>query len=185
VLNSKGFNLIELLVVIAIVAVLAGIGIPGFMGFVTKSRIDNQTKRVYADLMQARVMAMNKNMAHFVVFQYKGVTNQYAVVEDTDGDGSYDVPPTGDTQVLVRGGADIQPFTFSNQTIQNNVFDDNFLSHRVALNSRGVADNLGTVCIGRTLNIRPMHNCIVVNPTQTRMGRLDAVGANCDASHCL
>jgi prepilin-type N-terminal cleavage/methylation domain-containing protein len=184
VLNSKGFNLIELLVVIAIVGILAGIGIPSFMDFVTKGRIDNQTKRVYADLMQARVMAMNRNMEHFVDFRYQGVTNQYAVVADTDGDGSYDAPPT-DTQVLVRGGADIQPFTFSNQTIQNNVFDDNFVSHRVAFNARGVADNLGTVCVGKALNVRPVHNCIVVNPTQIRMGRLDAVGANCDASHCL
>lgn len=182
-MKRNGFTLIELLVVIAIIGILTGLAAPGFMNFVTKNRIENQTKRMYADLMNTRVMAMNRNMTHFVVFKFNSVTNEYAVVADTSGNRSYDAPP-GDTQVLKRGAADIQPFTFTNQLVQNNLIDDNFTNDRVAMNARGVADNLGTVCIGKAFNVRHIYNCIVVNPTQIRMGRLNAVGADCNATNC-
>ena len=68
-MKRNGFTLIELLLVIAIIGILAGLSISGFTSFVTKSRIENQTRRLYADIMNTRVMAMNRNMTHFVVFK--------------------------------------------------------------------------------------------------------------------
>jgi prepilin-type N-terminal cleavage/methylation domain-containing protein len=190
-MKRNGFTLIELLLVIAIIGILVALSTAGFTGMVRKNRIENQTRRLYADILNARVMAMNRNVTHFVVFNYLGNANQYGIIADTNGNNTANVPPTGapagDTQVLIRGGADITPFTFTGAAQQNQTMSNN-LGDQVIINARGAARgslSAGTICIANTTTVgtQPSCNCIVVNTTQIRMGRI-LLGAACNATNC-
>ena len=106
--NYKGFSLVELLIVIAMVGIMAAIAIPNMSEFVRKNRIQNQTRRIYSDLMNMRMMAANTNRTHFMEFGLAG--NQYQVVEDTNGNNTKNTG-AGDTIRLTRTA--VVPFTFS------------------------------------------------------------------------
>jgi hypothetical protein len=156
---------------------------------VKKNRIENYTKRIYSDLMNVRIMAVDRNMTHFVVFT---PPNQYTIVADTNLDGQYDA---GDTTVLQRSTCDIVPFTYSNITnpvpsdvtitlnfAANQTSTVNFAANQLSFNGRGVAGQTGTICV-TAANIKPSVNCINVNYTQIRLGVLQS-GAQCNVNSC-
>lgn len=174
--NDKGFNLVELLIVIAIIGIAAAIAAPNLTNLVRKSRIENQTKRIYADLSNARNMAMNRNMMHFFLFN----VNSYGVYADTSRTGAnFETYDGGDTQVLQRSGPDKVPFTFTSAVPVN----ENIGGNQVSFNSRGLASQQGTVCIGSaTVVTQPSVNCVVVNMTRIRIGQIS--NANITAGNC-
>ncbi len=53
----KGFSLIELLVVVVIMIIILSIGIPGFLKWIVKYRIESDTTTIYSFLQDQRVKA--------------------------------------------------------------------------------------------------------------------------------
>jgi prepilin-type N-terminal cleavage/methylation domain-containing protein len=179
--NSKGFNIVELLVVIAIMGLLAAMAVPGLTNLARKNRIENFTRRIYSDLMNTRVMAMDRNMMHFVSFG----ADQYIVYADTDESQTLDT--SADTQVLSRSGPDLKPFAFSSSVAERETIMQN-LGGTVEFNARGFAKGSGSasgaICVGHTaVNVRSSVNCIVVNTTRIRMGRID-YNETCSVDNC-
>lgn len=176
--RERGFTLIELIVILLILGAMATIALPNFSNFVRKNRIQNQTKRIHADLINARVMSMSRNMNHFVVFDLPG--KKYSIFADTNGNKEYDAPP-GDTQVLVRSSVDKDNFSFFNVIPQNETIQTTtgFMGE---FNTRGIAEQWGTVCIVAS-NIQPSQNCVAVSPTQIRIGKL-TLGDVCNEDNC-
>ena len=175
-IKDRGFTLVELLTVLAILAILVALAVPNMTNLVRKNRIENQTRRIHSDLMNTRVRAMNVNRMHCLVFQ----PDNYQVVADTNGNGQCDAIPA-DTQVLVRSGIDVVPYSFTGGIPGNETITEN-LGGSAVFNGRGLAINQGAVCVTAP-NVQPNRNCIVINPTWIRVGKLQ-LGAACDAANC-
>jgi prepilin-type N-terminal cleavage/methylation domain-containing protein len=177
--NNKGFNLVELLIVIAIMGILAGIAAPNLANLVRKNRIENFTRKLYSDLMNTRIMSMDRNMMHFVRFN----GNQYNVYADTNNSSDYTAGV--DASVLSRSGPDLVPFSFSGAVPRNELITAVFSGGVAwtAFNARGLANQIGTICVGNTtVNVQPSANCVVVTSTRIRMGKI-GVGQSC-AGNC-
>jgi prepilin-type N-terminal cleavage/methylation domain-containing protein len=65
-MKQNGFSLVELVTVMSIISILLAIGTLGFNSMQRKYGIDNQTRTLYADLMEIRVKSMYKKKSHFV-----------------------------------------------------------------------------------------------------------------------
>ncbi len=161
--KNSGITLVELIIVITIVGVLAialGLGFSDWMG---KYKVESQTNELYADLMDARVRAMQNNRVHFVVLAAKS----YSIVEDTspspDGNGKREAD--NDTQILAKNTT----YTL-NASLSPSAAEFSF-------NRRGLISHTGNVRLDSTVN--PDYDCIVLAATRINMGKWD--GANCDA----
>ena len=88
-----GFTLVEILITIAILGILLMIGVSNLRGFNEKYKVEAETKQLFADLMDARGRAMQRNRMFFVRFSGTSGT-RYATYEDTDttpdGNGALD-----------------------------------------------------------------------------------------------
>jgi type IV fimbrial biogenesis protein FimT len=69
-----GFTLVEILITIAILGVLLMIGVSNLRGFNEKYKVEAETKQLYADLMDARGRAMQRNRWFFVQIGSTGYT---------------------------------------------------------------------------------------------------------------
>ena len=97
-----GFTIVEIMITIAILGILVVLAVGNFEGMNEKYKVEAETKQFYADLMDARGRAMQRNRWFFVQVSSTG----YATYEDRplpDGDGGFD--NTADamvTRVAVR-----------------------------------------------------------------------------------
>lgn len=165
-MKKKGFTLIEICIVIVIMGILAGLAFVNFRGLINKYNLENQVREMYSDLMNARIMAMNKNRSHFMVL----AAASYTVYDDTNpapsGDGTLTIGL--DTQVLAAKILK-NPMTWTGSTNQ------------IEFNSRGLSRTQSTICVYSTLN--PAYDCIKVSWTRIIMGKLTTQGV-CDSDHC-
>lgn len=58
--KCNGFSLQELMISIAIFALLAGFGVPGYIGFVRNGELSNSTTSLFSDLYYARSVAIKR-----------------------------------------------------------------------------------------------------------------------------
>jgi prepilin-type N-terminal cleavage/methylation domain-containing protein len=162
--NNRGFSLVEIIVVVGILGIL--LTIAGFYGhdILVGSQVENQTRELYADLMNARVSAMQRNHVSFVTL----AANQYAVYEDTspspDGDGLLD---TANDHLVMQKTTSYALATSTTMTFFN-------------FTACGTCDNLVSVPTN-TIHIvstaAPSFDCIILSTTRILMGKWN--GTDC------
>ena len=149
-----GFTLVEILITIAIVGILLVIAVGNFGGLNEKYKVEAETKQLYADLMDARGRAMQRNRWFFVRITSTG----YMTYEDRplpDGDGNFD----NNTDALVTNVTVRHPIT----TVLAGG-DSNF-----EFNRNGIANDNGTIWF--TSTAQPDYDCITIKPTRIKMGQ--------------
>jgi len=158
--DIRGMTLVELMTVVAILGVLVVILAFSFQGWIAKYKVEDQTKRLYADITDARARAMQKKRMTFVELAVLA-TNRYRTFEDTntapDGNGTLEAAAdTGvaDTTTAYTITPAAMTFSFSRE---------------------GLASFTGTIQLVSTLS--PDYDCITIQPTRIRIGRFN--GAIC------
>jgi prepilin-type N-terminal cleavage/methylation domain-containing protein len=158
-LQEHGFSLIELVVVAGVISILLVIGGLSMRSMLGKARVEEEIKRMYTDLTDARTRAMNRNRVHFA--RVTAAANQYQIWEDTspppDGDGSWSSADTKLSQVITT---------------------DQIVSAlgTITFDTRGlISPQNGTIQIVN--NFGSVVDCIAISTTKMRLGRL--IGANC------
>ena len=68
--NNSGMTIIELMVVIGILAILAGIAIPGFIGWLPNYRLRSASDEVQSTLQNAKLRAIRENAIVRVNFDF-------------------------------------------------------------------------------------------------------------------
>ncbi len=157
-------SLIELTVVITIIGVLAGLGVVNFTRWINRYKVETEAKQMYTDLMQARLMAMEKNRVHFVNL----AANSYSIYDDTNGDGALTVG----TDPLAYPATSLSfPIAWNGTT-------------PITFNTKGLTDSSAgnTICIYSTLD--PSYDCVVVSRTRIRAGKLNSQGGTCSSDKC-
>jgi prepilin-type N-terminal cleavage/methylation domain-containing protein len=84
--SERGVTLLELLVVTSIISVLVVTFGYSFAGWQGSYRVESDTKKIFSDIMDARVRALTVHREHFIIFETTG----YTIYDDTfpapDGD---------------------------------------------------------------------------------------------------
>jgi prepilin-type N-terminal cleavage/methylation domain-containing protein len=152
--DRRGFTLLEIMITIAILGILMAIAVGNFGGLNEKYKVEAETKQLYADLMDARGRAMQRNRMFFVRFSGTG----YATYEDTntppDGNGVWD--NTADTKV-------------ANVTVAHTITTD-FPGAAFEFNRNGIA-SVTTGNIRFSSSAIPDYDCITIRPTRIKMGQ--------------
>jgi prepilin-type N-terminal cleavage/methylation domain-containing protein len=157
-----GFTLLEIMIVIAIVGIVVMIAANNFRGLIEKYRVEDETKQMFADLMDARGRAMQRNR----VFHVQITNNGYKTFEDTDP------VPDGDTNFT---GSDKQ---VASVTVKETITPTAGLSG-FRFNRNGIASATGTIRLASTSTALPDYNCITVIETRIKMGQYNATDNTC------
>lgn len=84
--NSKGFTLIELIIALVIMGVIAAIGIPNFLGWMSNYNLKAAANELYGSMQFARINAVKQNKEWAVVFD---TANGIYYVCSDNGDGNW------------------------------------------------------------------------------------------------
>ncbi len=170
--EKKGFTLIEVLISMAIFGVLIGIASIYARDWVDRYKAAGQTRQMYADLMNARVSAMQKNRIFFVTL----AANQYAIYQDTnpgpDGDGILDGLDTRVLQTTTQYALASSPATAG----------FNFAANGTAYaGTIDLSDGSKFIDIQVISTADPATNCIRLTFTKILMGKWNGSTSACVA----
>lgn len=167
-MKKSGFTIIEIVIVIAILGILLGLAAISAHEWLARCKVEGQTKELYADLMNSRVSALQKNRAVFVTLTAHPV-NQYEIYLDThpSPDGDEHLQPTEDTLMMRKQTRfPLNPRMGLGQTTF--YFGKNGL---VSLN--------GTIRFDSSVS--PYSDCIIIFSTRILMGKWNESSSKCIA----
>ena len=183
-MNEKGVTLIELIIVVSVISVLVvalGFSFQGWMG---SYNMEQQMKNMYADLMNARTRALQRNRIHFVSM----TTNNYTIQEDIspwpDGDGLL----TGSDNTRPSGYSDPIPLSVKNidprcPIVWSSPGDP---LPQMQFTKKGLANAARTICINAKTDTD--YNCISLSQSRINLGKLTTKitdGGACNATNCV
>jgi prepilin-type N-terminal cleavage/methylation domain-containing protein len=150
-MDDQGFSLIELVIVIAIISVLAVIVGINANQWLNKYNAESKIRQMHADLMQARVQAMQYN-------------RQYSVVVNTN---SYQIGSTNDNGITTW-----QPSKTLNYPVSL------ASTGTIAIDQRGIISAGIAIIQFNTGSGTPEYDCIqMLYATRINIGKMN--GANC------
>jgi prepilin-type N-terminal cleavage/methylation domain-containing protein len=155
-----GLTLVEIMIAIAIVGIVVMIAVSNFQGMMEKYRVEDETKQMFADLMDARGRAMQRNRVFFVQINANG----YKTFEDTNP------APDGNNNLE---GSDTQ---VASVTVKHTITPTGGLSG-FRFNRNGIASGTGSIRFSSTT--QPDYDCITVNATRIKMGQYNATDNAC------
>ena len=100
--NNSGMTIIELMVVIGILAILAGIAIPGFIGWLPNYRLSSAADDVQSTLQNAKLRAVRENATVQVNFDIN--TESYLAFIDNGAGGNADNGTQEADEVTIKNG---------------------------------------------------------------------------------
>jgi len=152
---------IELLIVLAILGIVAAIAVDSFRGMGEKYQVEGETKQLYADLMDARGRAMQRNRAFFVQI----TTSGYRTYEDSNP------APDGNNALETALDRPVANVTTRHSIIATGGVDN------VAFNRNGTASAAGHVRFSATA--RADYDCVGIGTTRLNMGKYNAGTGTC------
>ncbi len=154
-MNRKGITLVELVVVLSVMAVLIVSTGFSYRRWAGSYEVERETKELYADLMRARIMAMQEDREHFFT------TNQasYTIYADIDEDGNPDP------------GEELPSFP---KKVKYGLISS---LATLSLNARGMLSQ-GTLHFNLTdTGLKPDYDCMTISRTRIRLGKY--IGTTC------
>lgn len=89
--GMEGFSLIELLVTLAVMAIVSVLSIESMTGFVSKYRLDADSRSLLSKLKMAQISSITRNAP--VVVVVNATTNTFESYVDVDKSGTFTDPP--------------------------------------------------------------------------------------------
>ncbi len=180
-MKDSGVTLVEMLVVISIISIIAISTAFSFQGWMGKYKIESQTKDLYAELMDARLSAIENKRTHFVILQD---ATSYTFYED-DSNGGMKVPD-GDSILQEGNGAtaDTELPSFPKNVDYDIDWNNNSIAAKeiFSFNTRGISSVEADISVyldrdgDGVQDAIPDYDCIAIRSTRINLGKLEING---------
>ena len=88
--KQSGFTIVEIIIVIAVLGIMAAIGVPNFLNWLPKYRLQSAARDLYSNLYLAKISAIKNNTSWAIVFNVDA--NTYQVCSGKGPDNSWGGP---------------------------------------------------------------------------------------------
>jgi prepilin-type N-terminal cleavage/methylation domain-containing protein len=164
-MKNSGFSVIELVVVIAILSILIAIAGLYSREMMERYQVEGQIKEMYADVMNARVSALQRNRVFFVTL----AANQYAIYEDVYS-ATNPSSPDGDGVLQTANDRLVTQKTLRYTLAAGFPASFSFTTNGLLSSTTGF-----TISVSSTAN--PATDCIALATTRVLMGKMNGTNS--------